>query len=178
MLLMTDMRRCFVGSARDITRVGRLLVMVSSLMNSGCAGTIGSKSEPPADPTLPTVSITSPASGATVSGTTTVTATAFGSVAVASVQFEVDGSNLGAAVTTAPYSQSLNTTTLANGKHSLAGIATDTAGNKATSALVSITVNNPSDTTPPTESITSPANGATVSGTITVTATASDNVAV
>ena len=34
------------------------------------------------------------------------------------------------------------------------------------------------DTTPPTTSITSPANGATVSGTTTVTANASDNVAV
>src|SRR5437879_1292344 len=34
------------------------------------------------------------------------------------------------------------------------------------------------DTTPPTVSITSPASGATVSGTITVTANASDNVAI
>ena len=36
----------------------------------------------------------------------------------------------------------------------------------------------PSDTTPPTTSITSPGNGATVSGTISVTANASDNVGV
>jgi hypothetical protein len=34
------------------------------------------------------------------------------------------------------------------------------------------------DTTPPTTSVTSPGNGATVSGTVTVTATASDNVGV
>jgi hypothetical protein len=34
------------------------------------------------------------------------------------------------------------------------------------------------DTTPPTTSVTAPANGATVSGTVTVTATASDNVGV
>jgi thermitase len=36
----------------------------------------------------------------------------------------------------------------------------------------------PSDTTPPTEAITSPANGATVSGNITVSVSASDNVGV
>jgi len=34
------------------------------------------------------------------------------------------------------------------------------------------------DTTPPTTSITSPANGATVSGTVTVTASGTDNVGV
>jgi hypothetical protein len=130
--------------------------------------------------TPPTVSISSPSSGAAVSGTITVTATASDKVGVASVQFEVDGSNLGAAVTAAPYSQSLNTTTLANGKHSLTAVAVDTSGNKATSAAVSITVNNTSTAPSPTltVSITSPVAGATVSGTVTVaaTATASDAI--
>jgi hypothetical protein len=40
------------------------------------------------------------------------------------------------------------------------------------------TPNGGGDTTPPTTSVTAPANGATVSGTVTVTATASDNVGV
>ncbi len=48
---------------------------------------------------------------------------------------------------------------------------------------MTVTVNNappppPPDTTPPTVSITAPANGATVKGTVTVTASASDNVGV
>jgi hypothetical protein len=45
---------------------------------------------------------------------------------------------------------------------------------------VTVTVNNgpPPDTTPPTVSITAPANGATVKGMVTVTASASDNIAV
>jgi hypothetical protein len=127
--------------------------------------------------TPPSISITSPASGATVSGTITVTASASDSVSIASVQFQIDGSNLGAADSTAPYSASLNTTTLANGKHSLTAIATDTSNNKITSTAVSITVNN-GNNTPPTVSITSPASGATVSGTITVSANASDSVGV
>ena len=172
------MRRWLTGSTQVITRVGCLLVVVFALMNSGCTGLVSSNSKnQPSDTTPPTVSISSPASGATVSGTITVAATASDNVAVASVQFQVDGSNLGAAVTAAPYSQSLKTTTLANGKHNLTAVAVDTSGNKATSAAVSITVNNTS-TTPLTVSITSPVPGATVSGTVTVvaTATASDAI--
>src|SRR3989442_1235204 len=55
------------------------------------------------DDTPPTVSITAPAAGATVSGTTTVSATATDNVGVAGVQFAVDGVNLGAEITAAPY---------------------------------------------------------------------------
>lgn len=124
------------------------------------------------DKTPPTVSITSPANGVTVSGTITVTANASDNVGVASVQFAVDGTDFGNLDTSSPYSQSLNTASLTNGAHTLMAIATDTSGNKATSASVSITVNNQAQTAV-SVSITSPANDATVSGTITVTATAS-----
>ncbi len=43
---------------------------------------------------------------------------------------------------------------------------------------LNVTTPSTTDTTPPTTSVTSPANGATVSGTINVTASASDNVGV
>ena len=129
------------------------------------------------DTTPPTVSITAPVNGATVSGTVTVSANAADDVAVASVQFQLDGSNLGAAVSAAPYSISWDTTTATTGNHTLTAIATDTSGNAATSTGVTVTVNN-NDVTPPSVSITSPANNATVSGTVTVSATASDNVGI
>ena len=143
---------------------------------SAACGVIGSGSNPGANGL--SVSITSPTSGATVSGTVSVTAIASGSSAISSVQFQVDGSNMGAAVTSAPYSSSLNTKTLSAGKHSLTAVATDAANNKATSPGISITVNNSSGTNPPTVSITSPASGASVSGTITVTANASSSVGI
>ena len=131
------------------------------------------------DTVAPTVSITSPAASATISGTVNVTATASDNVGVASVQFKVDGANSGVAITSAPYALSLNTTTLSNGNHVLSAVATDAAGNSATSASVTVNVNNTTpDTTPPTVSISAPANGATVSGTVSVTANASDNVGV
>ena len=62
------------------------------------------------DTTPPTVSVTAPAAGATVSATTTVTATAADNVGVAGVQFLLDGANLGAEDTTAPYSVAWDTT--------------------------------------------------------------------
>lgn len=132
------------------------------------------------DKTPPTVSLTSPAAGSTVSGTITVSAAASDNVGVGGVQFRLDGASLGAEDTTAPSSVSWNTTTASNGSHTLTATARDAAGNTATSAPVTVTVSNgpPPDTTPPTVSITSPASGSTVSGTITVSATASDNVSV
>ncbi len=96
----------------------------------------------PIDTTPPTVSITSPTVNATLSGMITLTATATDNVAVASVQFKVDNANTGAPVTAAPYSYLLNTTTLANGSHAIAAVAADTAGNTATSTVVTVNVNN------------------------------------
>src|SRR5438445_6448393 len=102
-----------------------------------------------ADTTPPTVSISSPVNGVTVSGTITVTANASDNVGVASVQFLLDGANLGSLDTTSPYSVSWNTTAASNASHTLKAIAKDAAGNSTTSAGVTVTVNNLADTTPP-----------------------------
>ncbi|HVR72334.1 MAG TPA: Ig-like domain-containing protein, partial [Vicinamibacteria bacterium] len=81
--------------------------------------------------------------------------------------------------TATPWSIGWNTTTKANGSRILTARAFDAAGNSTTSAGVSVTVKNVvADTTAPTVSISSPASGATVSGTVTVSAAASDKVGV
>src|SRR5579872_5996582 len=95
------------------------------------------------DTTPPTVSIAAPTSGSNVSGTISVSANASDNVAVASVQFQIDGTNLGSAVTTAPYTIQWDTTTVQNGAHTLTAIAKDTSNNSATSNPVSVTVANP-----------------------------------
>ncbi len=123
---------------------------------------------------LPTVSITSPASGTVVAGTITVSASATDATGVAGVQFKLDGANLGAEVIAAPYVTLWNTTLGAGGTHVLSAVARDAAGSIGTAAPVSVTVDN----VPPTVSITAPAAGATVAGTITVSASAADNVGV
>jgi hypothetical protein len=125
-----------------------------------------------ADTTPPTTAITAP-TGGTVSGTVNVTAGASDARGVASVQFKLDGNDLGAPDTTSPYSASWNTTLGTNGSHTLTAVARDAAGNATTSAPVAVTVDNG---TPPTVSITAPAAGATVSGaTVSVTASAADD---
>ena len=128
------------------------------------------------DVTPPTVGITAP-TGGSVSGSVAVTANAADNVAVASVQFLLDGNALGAADTTSPYSVSWDTTLTANGQHTLTARATDTSGNATTSAPVTVTVANAGDVTPPTVGITAPTGGS-VSGSVAVTANAADNVAV
>src|SRR5438876_11111871 len=107
------------------------------------------------------VNVTSPASGSTVSGTVPVTAsvTIVGALTVAGVQFKLDGNNLGAEDTSAPYSVSWNTTTAGNGSHTLTAVASDAPLDTLSSSTpVAITVSN--DTTPPS-STTSPTSGAT-----------------
>src|SRR5206468_912019 len=96
-----------------------------------------------ADVTPPTVSMTAPAAGATVSGTMTVSASATDNVGIVGVQLKLDGVNLGAEDTTNAYSISWNSTLAANGTHTLTAVARDAAGNTATSAAVSVTVANP-----------------------------------
>ena len=98
---------------------------------------------PPGDTTPPTTSITSPANGATVSGTVNVTANASDAVGVTRVELYADGSLVGTD-TTSPYSTAWNTATAANGGHSLETRAYDAAGNVGSSAAVSVTVSNAS----------------------------------
>jgi hypothetical protein len=87
------------------------------------------------------VSISSPASGATVAGVITISTSV--SSNTTSVQFRVDGNNIGAAVTSVPFSVSLNTATLSNGSHSLAALASNAAAQTITSGAVDITIDNP-----------------------------------
>ena len=100
------------------------------------------RAQAPADTTPPTVSMTAPAPGATVSGTVSVTATAGDNDAVGGVQFKLDGANLGAEDTLAPYSLPWDTQTAINGSHSLTAVARDLTGNTTTSTAVNVTVSN------------------------------------
>jgi hypothetical protein len=124
----------------------------------------------------PTVVITNPTAGATIIGSVNVTVNAFSAAGIASVQYLLDGSNLGSAVTAAPYTYSWDTTTVANGNHVLSAIATDTIGQSTTSATVAVTLNNP--VPPPVVSVTNPSPGDTVNSTINVTANATSSIGI
>ena len=131
------------------------------------------------DTEAPSAAVTAPTPGTTVSGTVTVSATATDNIGVAGVQFTLNDANLGNEDTTSPFSIQWNTTGLAPGSYTLKARARDAAGNQGTSSGINVVVSAPPpDTTPPVITISSPANGATVSGPTTLAATASDNVGV
>jgi fibronectin type 3 domain-containing protein len=90
--------------------------------------------------TLPTVSLTVPTAGASLSGAVAVSANTV--AGLAGVQFRLDGANLAAEDTTAPYGVTWDTTAATNAGHSLSAVARDSWGNVMTVGPVGVTVNN------------------------------------
>lgn len=96
----------------------------------------------PPDVTVPSVSITAPASGSTVSGTVAVSASASDNSGIVTlVEFFVDGV-LKSSDTAAPWAFSWDTRTAANGSHTLTAKAYDPSNNVGASASVPVTVSN------------------------------------
>jgi hypothetical protein len=129
------------------------------------------------DNAAPVVSLTAPANGAFVTGTTVaVSAAATDNLGISKVEFYIDNNVLLTTDTSSPYTFNWNSTTVTQGAHTLYAIAQDTTGLRTTSATIAITVDN----TAPTVAITSPANGATVqrNSVVNINANASDNIGV
>jgi V8-like Glu-specific endopeptidase len=127
------------------------------------------------DAVPPTVSISAPASGAVVSGTSVALSASASDAAsgVQKVQFWVDGTYLGFDAS-APYSKTFDSTALTNGAHTLKARAYDNAGNASGIVARTVYVTN-GDTAAPSVSISAPANGAVVSGAgVAFSASASD----
>jgi Bacterial Ig domain len=99
---------------------------------------------PPPPPPGPTVSMTAPTAGSTVSGSITLTATASDPSGIAGVTFLVDGTATGAEITTAPYSMSFDTTTLSTGNHTFSARARNNNNVTATSSGDTVNVQNTS----------------------------------
>jgi len=131
------------------------------------------------DTVAPTVSVTSPQGGATISGATTVSVSASDDSGVDRVQLYIDGSLLGTD-TTAPYQFYWDTNAYADGNYELQAIAYDSAGNQGQSTFITVSVSNEiiiivGDTVPPDVAITSPRDGASISDRVTINASASDS---
>jgi hypothetical protein len=123
------------------------------------------------------VLFTAPPAGRVIAGPFLVAVTA--SEGVIGVQFQLDGQNLGAEVTAAPFSITWDTKSAANGPHTLTAVARDGAGNQATVTEM-VTVNNnlqvpPPAGTPPSVSITIPPSGRIIAGSVMIEATASSS---
>ncbi|MGH6691093.1 MAG: Ig-like domain-containing protein, partial [Gammaproteobacteria bacterium] len=137
-------------------------VYVLDTAGSGGSGSGGTTNPPPGGGSL-TVAFANPQDGATVSGTATTTMSADGGSGY-TFRLAVDGTTV---YTGANNSFSWNTSAVANGSHTLTATVTDSGG-KSGSASIGVNVSN--TTSPPPAGglkaiFTSPAEGATVSGT-------------
>ncbi|HSX04879.1 MAG TPA: Ig-like domain-containing protein [Candidatus Saccharimonadales bacterium] len=102
----------------------------------------GSSSLPPPDTTPPTVSVSAPANGATVTGSITLKATASDNVGVTSVKLAVDNTVISTDTNGSDgWSTPWNSSVVANGTHTVTATASDVAGNTK-AASVTIAVNN------------------------------------
>ena len=134
-----------------------------------------------ADAVKPIVGISAPIANASISGNTVLRAQAGDTGGVAGVKFLIDNILYQSEITASPYESALDTTTLVQGTHSITAVARDNAGNISTSVAVSFIVNNTGggvDTMAPAVTISAPANGATVQGSVNVTGNATDNIGV
>ncbi|HEU4951031.1 MAG TPA: Ig-like domain-containing protein, partial [Holophagaceae bacterium] len=162
-------RTACINAATDL--YGANSAEVAAVQNAYHGINVGAAATGGGDTTAPTAT----ASESGTSGTITLSASASDNVGVTKVEFYIDGGLVGTD-TTSPYSLSYNSANLSNGSHSLVAKAYDAAGNVGTSTTVSFSVSNSTggDTTAPTVS----ASESGTSGTITLSASASDNVGV
>lgn len=122
---------------------------LAGFTGAGLSSTVtGQSPKPPPDTTPPTASITSPSNGATVSGTLTIDVSASDNVGVTKVNLLIDGVSV-ASDASSPWNFNWDSTTVANGSHTIQVKAYDAAGNVGQSSSVAITVSNNSGTSPP-----------------------------
>ena len=114
--------------------------------------------------------MTAPATGALVSGQVDLAATASDDIGVAKVEFLVDDQVVGTD-NGAPYTTTLDSTTLADGPHAVRSRATDTSDNVTLGDPITITVDNGA----PTVALSTPAAGALVHGSAALAAVATDS---
>jgi hypothetical protein len=147
----------------------------------------------PASSTLPVVTMKAPASGSKT-GSVTVTATATDSSGITQMSVYFDGTKMGSS-TSSQVSATFPLSSYRVGSHELRVSAQDASGNvgaavmtfqvtDGTTAPPTTTTPPPAtsptvdDSTPPVVSISSPGSGSSVTGTVTIRATAADNVGV
>jgi peptidoglycan/xylan/chitin deacetylase (PgdA/CDA1 family) len=114
----------------DIAAVGTLTTDDYSLADSGGV------------PTPPTATLAGPASGSTLGGTVTFTASASSNVGVTKVDYLVDGQVVATGTTAPAYSATWDSTTVGDGAVTVTARATDSGGNQGTSSPVSMMVSN------------------------------------
>lgn len=174
---MKTRRRLLVprDSRFSTLRLGAALVVLFVAPAAAAPGPGGPGGKGKRDTTPPVVQIASlPAPSA---ATLVVSGSASDNVSVASVEVAVDGGPYAPAVGTGSWSFTVEMGALAAGTHTITALASDAAGNRST-AMAAFAVSAPVDTTPPVPAFSVPGPGANLAGTVVVSGSAVDNVAV
>ncbi len=154
------------------TLLGLLAIACGEPKNdSGDPSTDDTGSPPVEDSTAPTITLTAPLDGASISGATTFSATASDDVGVEQVRFKLGGEEL-AVLDAEPYEVSWDPSAVINGNYLVVATAQDAAGNTASASAMIYAEN---DDAPSSDSIRliNPVDGSTICGTVSVEAVVS-----
>lgn len=169
-----DLDRALFGTALDRGVAGFDMQYGYGRVDAGRA-VIAALQSVAIDTTGPQVSVVSPTSGARLSGVTAIDVSATDVSGVASVDLLLNGAAIATDVG-APFAFSIDTSRYPDGSATLSAKARDALGNVSTSTTVAVTIAN--DAVSPVVTIASPTSGATVTGSVAIAATATDNVRV
>jgi thermitase len=176
----TQIESLLYSTAVDLGAAGRDKYYGYGRINAASAVKAVAATTTTTDTQAPTAAISAPLASASVSGLVTVNVSANDNVGVVRVDLRVNGQTVASDVTS-PFGFTWDSTKTANGMANLTAVAYDAAGNVGSSTSVAVNVANAAaaptaDTTAPVVAITSPAAGRVQSkGSVTVTASASDN---
>ncbi len=171
-----SIQKAILDTARDIGSLGEDDVYGAGAINANAALQAAQRAEQNPDTIGPSLRITTPIAGESLSGRYTVAVQATDPGGVADVTLSIDGIPF-AVDTRSPYQFVIDTATFSSGAHTLRAVATDSYGNPSPARTVSVTFTAPSTTSASTGRITfrSPTAGATVSGDVTISASVSDS---
>lgn len=172
----TQVESLLFATAVDLGPAGRDAYYGYGRVDAAAAVSAALAATSTADTQAPSVSVTSPAGGSSVSGWVPVDVAASDNVGVSRVELRVNGTTVGSD-TSAPFAFSWDSTTVPNGMANIVAYAFDAAGNSKASTAVAVNVANAvvADTTPPVVRIVSPAAGSTLGTKATVSVSASDD---
>ncbi|MCP5300116.1 MAG: S8 family serine peptidase [Chromatiaceae bacterium] len=172
----TDVTAILVGTAVDLGSAGWDPYFGYGRVNALAAVQLAA-SAGTSDLIAPKVSIEAPLADQRLSGDVMVLVRATDAFGVVDVGLYVDDHRLASETqaTANGYPFVWDSATVADGQHRISARATDAAGNVGRSATVYVTVTNVGDQTPPSAFVTSPSDGATVGGNVTLSGYATDD---
>ena len=183
-LTPTDVTSILTNTSKDLGDAGWDKYYGWGRVDAGAAVALAATAQT-SDRMAPRVAVTTPGAGATVNGVVAVDVQASDDFGVISVDLLVDGLVVATEAQEDPatpyvYRFGWDTTTnpVPDGAYQLTAQARDAAGNVGRSQEVSVTVANAVDTTPPVVTSLTPDSDATVSGSATLSAAATDDVEV